>query len=82
MSKRDCSKPPSTVVLQNEKGETFRVIMRDEGGEALGVIYIDGVPYHEEVGCGGMKFIVDRDPAYRPRLGPSGQCLLIAPYLK
>jgi hypothetical protein len=86
MSKREPQDFPPGVILRNARGETLHVPMQNEGNEPLGVVWIDDVPYHvffarpAEIGSGGENFILDRDPSYRPRLGPSGKSVLIAPY--
>jgi hypothetical protein len=86
MSKRDTANQKSEVLLRNELGETLLIKMKDEGGERLGLLFIEDIPYHVffarvgEIGAGGKVFIVDRDPSYRPRLNTSETCVLIAPY--
>lgn len=86
MSKRERPTTCITVTLKNEHGKTLQISMRDEGGEALGVLWIDEIPYHvffalpNDIGFGGEKFIVDRDTNYRPRPNAKGCCVLIAPY--
>ena len=74
--------------IENEKGERLRVELQNEGGELLGKVSIDKIPYHvffaepKEIGQGGDRFFVDRDPGYQPKRTPSGRYLLIAPYAK
>ena len=75
-----------TTWIENEKGECLKIELQYEGGELLGKVFINKVPYHvffaepNEIGRGGEKFIVDRDPDYTPKLSSSGKYLLIAPY--
>jgi hypothetical protein len=75
-----------TTWIENEKGERLKVELQNEGGELLGKVFIDGIPYHvflaepTEIGQGGEQFIVDRDPDYEPKQSSSGRYLLIAPY--
>ena len=77
-----------TVWIQNSRGERLEVELTNEGGEMLGVVYVDEIPYHvfyaskREIGPGGDTFVIDRDPDYQPRLASSKKCLLIAPYSK
>lgn len=72
--------------IENEDGERLKVELKSEGGELLGKVIVDKVPYHvfladpNEIGRGGEKIIVDRDPGYYPKRTPSGKYLLIAPY--
>ena len=74
--------------IENEKGERLKVELQNEGGELLGKVLIDKIPYHvffaepNEIGRGGEKFVVDRDPGYKPKPTSSGKYLLIAPYAK
>lgn len=77
-----------SVWIQNSRGERLEVELTKEGDEMLGIVYIDEIPYHvfyasrKEIGRGGNKFVVDRDPGYQPRVTSSKECLLIAPYSK
>jgi hypothetical protein len=79
---------PKSVCIQNSRGKRLEVELTNEGGEMLGIVYVDEIPYHvfyasrKEIGKGGNKFVVDRDPGYQPRLTSSDKCLLIAPYSK
>lgn len=77
-----------TIWIKNSRGERLEVELSYEGGEMLGVVFIDEIPYHvfyasrKEIGTGEKKFIIDRDPGYVPKMPPSGKCILIAPYAK
>ena len=72
--------------IENEQGESLKVELLNEGGELLGTVYIDKVPYHvffamrKEIGRGGEQFIVDRDSDYKPKTTASDKYLLIAPH--
>ena len=80
------SETSHTTWIENEKGERLKVELKNEGGELLGTVLIDKIPYHvffaepNEIGRGGEQFIVDRDPGYNPKQTSSGRYLLIAPY--
>ena len=75
-----------TAWIENGDGERLKVELLNEGGELLGTVFIDKVPYHvflasrKEIGRGGDQFIVDRDVDYKPKQAVSGRYLLIAPY--
>ena len=77
-----------TAWIENGHGDRLKVEMQNEGGELLGTVFIDKVPYHvffaepKEIGQGGEQFIIDRDPDYEPKRNSSGRYLLIAPYSK
>jgi hypothetical protein len=79
-------KTSQTVWIENAKGEKLRVELENEGGELLGTVFIDNIPYHvfiaekDEISSGGESFIVDRDPDYEPKHCASGRYVLIAPY--
>lgn len=74
--------------IENEKGERLEIELQNEGGELLGKVYVNQIPYHvffakpNEIGRGGKKFVVDRDPGYEPHRIPEGEYLLIAPYAR
>jgi hypothetical protein len=85
------NKNSHTTWIENEKGDRLKIELQNEGGECgelLGKIFIDKIPYHvffaepKEIGRGGEKFIVDRDPDYKPKQTSSGRYVLIAPYAK
>jgi hypothetical protein len=75
-----------TAWIENGDGERLKVELLNEGGELLGTVFIDKVPYHvflaspNEIGRGCDHFIIDRDVDYKPKHAPSGRYLLIAPY--
>ena len=77
-----------TVWIENGYGARLKVELQNEGGELLGTVFIDNIPYHvffaerNEIAQRGKSFIVDRDPDYEPKASPSGKYLLIAPYAK
>ncbi|HEY3855788.1 MAG TPA: hypothetical protein VGO67_15475 [Verrucomicrobiae bacterium] len=77
-----------TVWIENEHGNQLKVELTNEGGELLGKIVIDSIPYHVffakrgEIRQGKDCFIVDRDRDYEPKSSASGRYLLIAPYAK
>lgn len=77
-----------TAWIENGHGDRLKVELQNEGGELLGMVLIDKVPYHvffatkDEISRGGECFVVDRDPDYHPKPSPSGRYLLIAPYCK
>lgn len=74
------------VWIENEKGERLEIELQNEGGELLGKVFVNQIPYHvflakpNEIGCGGKKFVVDRDPGYEPKRISNGEYLLIAPH--
>ncbi len=80
------SESSSIAWIENEDGDRLKIELTSEGGELLGKVFVDKVPYHvffaepNEIGQGGKKLIVDRDPDYYPKKTPSGKYLLIAPY--
>lgn len=80
------SEPLSSIWIQNTRGERLQIEMSAEGDERLGTLYVEDIPYHvyfvekDELGKGGDKLVVDRDPGYKPRFPKSGRCVLIAPY--
>ncbi len=71
--------------IRNENGDHLMITLKDEGGVLLGKVFVDTVPYHvffakqNEIKSNG-KYIIDKDPDYRPKPSPSGMYLLIAPY--
>lgn len=75
-----------TAWIENTHGDRLKVEMQNEGGELLGTVLINKIRYHvffaaeNEIGQGGERLIVDRDPDYKPKASPSGKYLLIAPY--
>jgi len=75
-----------TVWFENETGDRLRVELTDEGGELLGTVRIENIRYHvfvaerHEIGSGGNKLILDRDPGYSPQTNESGSFILMAPY--
>ena len=75
-----------TAWIENKYGERLKVELQNEGGELLGTVFIDKIPYHvffakrNEIAQGGGSFVVDRDPDYAPKPSASGTYLLIAPY--
>jgi hypothetical protein len=75
-----------TAWIENARGERLKVELKNEGGELLGTVFIDRIPYHvffaerNEIGKGREKFVVDRDPDYEPKSPATGRYLLIAPY--
>jgi hypothetical protein len=77
-----------TAWIENGLGDRLKVELQNEGGELLGRLLIDKIPYHvffatqDEISRGGERFVVDRDPDYQPKPSPSGRYLLIAPYCK
>lgn len=77
-----------TAWIENGNGDRLSVELQNEGGELLGTVFIDKIPYHvffaeqNEMGQGGESFVVDRDPNYEPKASASGKYLLIAPYAK
>jgi hypothetical protein len=76
----------STVVwIENEQGDRLPVKLEDEGGQLLGTLFIEAIPYHvffadkhEIVGEGIYR--LDADPDYQPALSKSGRYALISPY--
>jgi hypothetical protein len=74
--------------IENGQGDRLQVELQNEGGQLLGTVFIDKIPYHvffaerHEIGSGGVNFVVDRDPDYDPKSSSSGRYLLIAPYSK
>jgi hypothetical protein len=70
---------PHTAWIENEKVERLKVELQNEGGELLGKVFIDKIPYHvffaepNEIGQGGEQFSVDRDPDYEPKQTSSGK---------
>jgi len=82
------NEPPHTAWIENEKGERLKIELQNEGGELLGRVFVDKIPYHvffakqNEIGRGGEKFVIDRDEEYKPKPTSSGKYLLIAPYAK
>lgn len=81
-------KSSHTTWIENEKGDRLEIELQNEGGELLGRLIIDKIPYHvffaeqNEIGRGGDKFVIDRDEDYEPKPNSSGRYLLIAPYAK
>jgi len=77
-----------TAWIENEHGDRLKVQLQNEGGELLGTVFIDKIPYHvflaerKEIARGGGHFVVDRDPNYDPKRSASGMYVLIAPYSK
>jgi hypothetical protein len=75
-----------TAWIENTHGDRLKVELQNEGGDLLGTVFIDKIPYHvflakrNEIGRGGERFVVDRDPDYAPKPSASGKYLLIAPY--
>lgn len=72
-----------TVVIENERGEKLSVELTPEGDTFLGLVRIDGVPYHvERVSAEKLssQYCVDRDPDYFPKHDSNGECVLFAPY--
>ena len=73
------------VWIENETGDRLQVHLTEEGGELLGTLMIENVRYHvfvaerHEIGAGGNKLILDRDPGYRPQTNGAGNFILIAP---
>jgi hypothetical protein len=80
MEHQECRK---IIHLSNSRGEGLEVELTPEGGCLLGLVYVDGVPYHVERVFAELlngKYCVDADPDYRPRAGLGGYCILFAPY--
>jgi hypothetical protein len=77
-----------TIWIENENGDRLKIKLQNEGGELLGKLIIEKVPYHvffakpAEIGKGGNRFVVDRDEDYEPKPTSSGRYLLISPYSK
>ena len=82
------TKSSHTTWIENEKGERLEIKLQNEGGELLGKLIIDKIPYHvfyagkNEIGRGGEKFVIDRDEDYEPKPISSERYLLISPYAK
>lgn len=76
----------TTVVwIENAQGDRLPVKIEDEGGQLLGAVFIEGIPYHvffaekhEIVGQGTYR--LDADPDYQPAIPRSGRYALISPY--
>ena len=72
-----------TVVIENDEGLRLSVELTPEGNTFLGVVRINGVPYHvERVSAKKLRtqYCVDRDPDYFPKHDLNGECVLFAPY--
>ena len=76
-----------TAWIENGDGDRLQVELQNEGGELLGTVFIDKIPYHvffaerNEIGQGGENFVVDRDPDYDPKSSASGRYLFPDPRL-
>ncbi len=71
------------VQLENDRGEILEVELTPECGHLLGVIHVDGVPYHVErvqASLLSKKYCVDVDPDYHPQSDENDSCILLAPY--
>lgn len=72
-----------TVVIKNGRGERLWVELTPEGDTFLGLVRIDGVPYHvEKVSAEKLRtqYCVDRDSDYFPQCDSNGECVLLVPY--
>jgi Mg/Co/Ni transporter MgtE len=71
------------VRLCNESGDVLEVELTPEGNRLLGLLRVDGVPYHvEELSAERLMsmYCVDTDPDYQPRRDANGHCIILAPY--
>ena len=70
-----------TAWIENKHGERLKIELENEGGELLGKVFIDNVPYHvffadrNEIGHGGKHFVIDRERDYEPKPSKSGRYL-------
>jgi len=74
-----------SVVIENGCGDRLSVELTPEGDTFLGLVRIDGVPYHvEKVSAETLttKYCVDVDLDYFPQHDPNGECVLFAPHAR
>jgi len=72
-----------TVEISSVTGETVKVLLTIDEGQAHSCLLIDGVRYHfERVTKQDLlsKYRVDADPDYAPQTDGAGHCYILAPY--
>lgn len=73
----------STVEISTALGDTLKVSLTQEEGQAHSCLMINGVRYHfEQVTPADLltQYKVDGDPDYLPQTDASGHCYILAPY--
>lgn len=76
-------KKEKVVRFCNECGDVLEVELTPEGERLLGLLRVEGVPYHvEELSAERLicEYCVDVDPDYQPRFDANGNCIMLVPY--